>query len=439
MKNDTYTLSLEKNLKALGLGPIAKQSDWSLHANSKITALSWCQSLCLGSAGKQCSLRIVAFFLGLKGKLTTSKQSVDKRLDKGGAQLLLKVLEKAVALKTDMKEEGSLNAFSRVILQDSTCLALPKALREDFPGSANQAGATASMRIQACFEMKEGRFIDFKLGSFRDNDQGASREALTIARKGDLLLRDLGYFSLEAFREYIEKEVHLLTRLRLDTHLFDPKTKKRIDLLRILKSNRSSIFDRDVLVGATSKLKMRLVAIPVPQKVADERRRKLRANRDARTNPGRVVLALQGWQIFLTTAAKEQLPTEEIAKLYAIRWRIETLFKSWKSSLGIGAFHPRISAELARALTYAALLRITLMHSRIMPGCLDADCSSKYSILKFSSLIGIIQLADELRSVDEETLKANLKKHSLYEKRNRRNLMQLWGEVAAANYMDRAA
>ena len=102
------------------------------------------------------------------------------------------------------------------------------------------------MRIQAYFEMKHGVFANFKLASFRDNDQGSTLEALEVAGKGDLLIRDLGYFALEAFREYIDKGVHLLSRLQLSSKLFDPDTGEEIDLLARLRS-RGSILHKPIV------------------------------------------------------------------------------------------------------------------------------------------------------------------------------------------------
>ena len=335
--------------------------------------------------------------------------------------MLESLLAKALTLKVGPSSISSLASFPRVLLQDSTCLALPKALSEDFPGSANHSGSAATMRIQAYFEMKHGVFANFKLASFRENDQGSTLEALEVARKGDLLIRDLGYFALEAFREYIDKGVHLLSRLQLSSKLFDPDTGEEIDLLARLQSCGS--MDGEVLAGGRSKVKMRLVAVAIPEKVANERRRKLKAKRN---NPTKRHLALLSWQIFLTTVDAETLCLEDIEKIYTMRWHIETLFKSWKSSLGVGSFNPQISASLARALTYAALLRVTLLHAKIMPAFFGRAAACEVSILKFASLARTIFFAEELQGIDDRTLRENVRKHSLYEKRTRRNIMEQW-------------
>ena len=122
----------------------------------------------------------------------------------------------------------------------------------------------------------------------------------------------------------------------------------------------------------------------------------------------------------------ETLPLEDIEKIYAMRWHIETLFKSWKSSLAVGSFNPQISASLARALTCAALLRVTLLRAKIMPAFFGRAAVCEVSILKFASLARTIFFAEELQAVDDRTLRENVRKHSLYEKRKRRNIMEQW-------------
>lgn len=418
--------SLEANLRTLDLAQCVRQSGWSARRGGKISALNWCLSLCRAGAAGGCSLRLVAFHLGLQGRFTASRNAVCKRLAKGGGKLLECLLAKALALKISPVPMPALASFPRVLIQDSTCLALPKALSGDFPGSSNQSGSAATMRIQACFEMRQGVFAGFKLASFRDNDQGSTLEALELAGRGDLLIRDLGYFALEAFREYMVRGVHLLSRLQLSTKLFDPGTGEEIDLLARLRSRGS--MDAEVLAGGRAKVRMRLAAVAVPEKVANERRRRLKA---AGGNPTRRHLALLSWQIFLTTVDAETLSLEDIGRIYAMRWRIETLFKSWKSSLGVGSFNPQISAGLARALTYAALLRITLLHARIMPALLGRAAACEASILKFASLAGTMLFAEELQAIDDRTLRENIRKHSLYEKRKRRNMMEQWMSLSS--------
>src|SRR5262249_60273548 len=80
------------------------------------------------------------------------------------------------------------------------------------------------------------------------------------------------------------------------------------------------------------RLTARLLAVRVPQDVAETRRRRLRA---AARDKGRQVsatrLALAAWTIFVTNVPVERLTLWEGLVLGRMRWQIELLFKLWKS------------------------------------------------------------------------------------------------------------
>ncbi len=75
-----------------------------------------------------------------------------------------------------------------------------------------------------------------------------------------------------------------------------------------------------------------MLAVKVPQEVADQRRRKLRA---AARRKGKAVsaarLALAGWTILVTNVPPEVLTVPEALVLARTRWQIELLFKLWNS------------------------------------------------------------------------------------------------------------
>jgi hypothetical protein len=99
-------------------------------------------------------------------------------------------------------------------------VALHPSLAEHFAGSANpQAPTQAQLKIQVLYEVLTNRFVQFWVTAFRVNDQRAAPWVLTQLQPGDLLIRDLGYFVLEALRACAERRALFLSRLRLDTML----------------------------------------------------------------------------------------------------------------------------------------------------------------------------------------------------------------------------
>jgi hypothetical protein len=88
-----------------------------------------------------------------------------------------------------------------------------------------------------------------------------------------------------------------------------------------------------LLVGQ-EKVLLRVVAEPVSEAVANERRRPAHKNRDKRLKPSAERLFLMGWNIFLTNVPAQVWPPKALFWVYRLRWRIEIIFKAWKS-------HPR--------------------------------------------------------------------------------------------------
>ena len=414
---------LRNCLESLDLGKLAEESGWSSKSR-KVNALNWCLSLCLASASKAPSLRIAAHFLGLVDALSVSKQAMQKRLLGGGSRLLGKALEAAIATKAHCRGEAGLGRFKRVLIQDSTNLKLPESLKRAYPGSSNQIGSTAIMKIQAIYEMVGNRFEAFSLGAFTRNDQAAALEVLEIASAGDLILRDLGYFTLESLERIASKGAFFLSRLKGGVNLYDPATGEEIDLNALLR--RRSEADTEVLVGEQAKLPARLIAIRLDEEVANARRRKAKGNRDKRTNPDKRSLELLGWQIMLTNCEGEALPPSHAREIYAMRWRIETIFKAWKSGLEIDEFSPRGSAEMAEAIVQAALLRTTLIHATLIPWLEARDPSRKVSVVKLMDLIAMSSGFISLDAKANENVLENLSRHCRYDKRKTKNTLEKW-------------
>jgi hypothetical protein len=102
---------------------------------------------------------------------------------------------------------------------------------------------------------------------------------------------------------------------------------------------------------------VRLVAAPVNSATAEERRRKAKKETKGR-NPSKAVLELMDWTIFITNMGKETDFTQ-LLDIYGLRWRIEVIFKAWKSNLNFHVIHRVSELELHICLT-ASLIMITV-------------------------------------------------------------------------------
>ena len=222
------------------------------------------------------------------------------------------------------------------------------------------------------------------LSGFTRNDQAASTDSLSLLRPGDLLIRDLGYFVLKVFQQIGLLGAFFLSRYRHDVCLFDPQSGQPIDLAGLLRSGQS--FDQEILLGK-EKVRVRLVAQPVAQALADERRRKAKSNRDRRLNPSKRKLYLLGWNIFVTNVSRTVWPAGALQPIYRLRWRIEIIFKAWKSHLGLRQLNCR-SASLLSLSVLTKLLFCIAVYRLCDALQWTGSASHHVSLLRLARILG---------------------------------------------------
>lgn len=96
--------------------------------------------------------------------------------------------------------------FNRIFIRDSTTQKLPSHLHKIFPGSHSKSNPTAMLRIQALFNFTEEKWEDFQIGAYTDNDQSAADSIADMLQKKDLILQDLGYFTLDWLEQVVEEQ-----------------------------------------------------------------------------------------------------------------------------------------------------------------------------------------------------------------------------------------
>jgi hypothetical protein len=316
------------------------------------------------------------------------------------------------------KDLGALRGapFARVLVHDSSCVALTAAHADAFPGPANQSGrAQASLRVQVLYDLLAERFVQFLLTPFTRNDQAAAGDVLPLLRRDDLLVRDLGYFSLPRFGHIAALGAFFLSRWRFGVCLHDPATGQPLGLRTLLRPGAT--LDRPVLLA--NGCCVRLLALPLDERTAAARRRLARANRDRRLRHSDDYYYLLGWTLLITNAPATRLPLSLAACVYRLRWRIEIVFKSWKSHLGL-LHASRCGRAQLLPLVLALLLFALLLHSLLPPA---AHTSAPFSVLKLAALFATFLLplclahltpADALRRFSSQLLR-----HGRYEVRSR--------------------
>lgn len=318
-----------------------------------------------------------------------SRQAYQDRFDETGVlffqQILARVIDRKCRLRKELTEElfhG--NAYQRILLQDSTITQLPARLFARFSGVKNATVTVCNARIQCIYDLKAGTFVQFTIDPYSKNDLLATLEI--DLKHGDLALRDRGYFTLEAVRKHTEVGAHCIYRFKHKTVLLDPRTGNPIHLLELLRRNRS--LDMHVLVGATEKHRLRLIAAPVDMETANLRR--MRAKRETHGHaPSQELLDLMSWSIFLTTIDDAAIGFQQILALYGLRWRIENIFKTWKSNFSFAKIH-RVSESQLRILLTARFIMIVALYQNLfvpLSRLVQATTNRVLSLMKFMRYI----------------------------------------------------
>jgi hypothetical protein len=422
--------SLQQRLDKLPLDRLARASGFRRRQPKKLTPRLFVQAACLLVTLGSVSYRRWAGLIGVLGGCTLAKQSLFERLSARAVGFLQSVLGALLGSPATAPLAGSaaLHGFERVLVQDSTTLQLSEKLARFFPGASNQKGAQAGLlKIQACYDLRSQSFVHFSLSSFRRNDQAAASEVLPLVRAGDLILRDLGYFVLAVLQQIAAAHAYFLSRLRLGVTLWEADGCTPVNLLQCLRRCPGH-FGGQFCLGK-EKLPVRLVALRLPTEVAAQRRRQARQNRDRRSVPSAQRLALLGWAIFITNVPASRLSARAVAAVYGLRWRIETIFKAWKSHFALTEV-PAGSQAQVEALIYAKLIFITLFQvcfwQRWSVG-LDAQGRPALSLLKVAQAVQSYLLVLVLSGSGVDLALAweqLLNTHCRYERRHRHHFMQ---------------
>jgi hypothetical protein len=431
----TLTANLQQirlQIGQLDAQDLARRSGFLQRTPRKIPMTDFLLALVALAAEATLSLERVAAVIGLVARLAYTKQALHKRLNATVEQFLARV---ATALFGELGQcvhrQDWLRPFRRVLLHDSTVQALPDHLADLFPGSGNQRQKKrAALKIQFIADLLNATVVHCSLSGFTRNDQAAAPDILAVVRSGDLVLRDLGYFALPVLAAIELKGASFLSRFKYGVGVYD-LTGQPLNLARVLKAQGH--FDREVLLGA-NRVRARLVALPTPEAVANERRRKARANRDRRSVPNRERLGLLGWNIFLTNVPRAVWPAKALAPLYRLRWRIEIIFKAWKSHLGLRQFNAR-SGSLLRLSVMTKLLFCVLVYRFCQALELLGDARRHISLLRLARIIGqcaCLFAAAILDLPPAQWLEHHLTHHLFYEQRqDRKNYFERFAQLNA--------
>ena len=233
-------------------------------------------------------------------------------------------------------------------------------------GNATGQGA-AALKLNVRLEVLKGGLVGPFLTNGRTHDRNSALQEQPLPA-GALRLADLNYWQLDELEMMNLRGIFWLNRFKPNTAIFTTDG-QRWSLKDLLQAQTNTEIELAVELGVKHRLAARLVARRVPDQVAQQRRRRIRADarRRGRT-PSQAQLALAEWLVFVTNVPPDKLSFDEIFVVARVRWQIELLFKLWKSHNHLDKSR---SAKPWRRLSeiYAKLIGVVIQHWLLLIGC----------------------------------------------------------------------
>ena len=334
------------------------------------------------------------------------KQSLDQRFSKNTSLFFKRLLEKSIA-KLFSKNTGLsvFKHFNMVKIKDSTSFELPGNMKELYPGNSGFS-SESGMSIQFEYDLKSNNITDIGLHPKKVNDYKNAHETISKVTKDDLIIRDLGYISIDLLKNIDNKGAFFINRIKPQTIIFKKTGGKfvRISINGIISHLRKTgklFIEKNVYIGDKKFLPCRAVFILIPDDKLKERKKRQLGKSKRRGGGTKIdpkVLEALELNIFITNTKKEHVPGSEIFNIYRLRWQIELIFKTWKQICKISSIK-QVKALRIETMIYAQLLWITTNWSivSLFIGAHFRYCNKLLSIYKLFKTMKLV--SNRLRTV----------------------------------------
>lgn len=300
--------------------------------------------------------------------ITISKQAYDERFDDTAVAFVKSIFEEQLQKQIEgAVHPDFLKKFTRVRIKDGTRFDLPKRLKGHFKGFGGKNTSEAGACIQFEFDLRTGTILEIELtDANKPDNKDVSLKAENI-EKGELVIRDLGYFMLDAVEKIIKNGAYIISRLNTKTKVYEPNGEE-ISFEKVyqwMSKNQITHLEKQVLIGQEHKIPIRLILDIVPEDEYRERMRKIDTyNRKKGHQTTEDYKSRSRFNLFITNIEPEDIPSEEVYTLYKLRWQIELIFKIWKSIYGIDKVQP-MKYQRFICTIYAKLLLLQINNQLI--------------------------------------------------------------------------
>ncbi|MGC2035415.1 MAG: IS4 family transposase [Thermoplasmata archaeon] len=248
--------------------------------------------------------------------------------------------------------DPKLARFEDLLLKDSSVVRLHASLAKRWPATRSRKVA-AGVKVDLLVSVRANGPKTVALVGERTHDAKLLRVGAWV--KDRLLLFDLGYYSHRLFAKIGENGGFFVSRWKKSA---DPL------FVRSLTVHRGRAIDLEGKRLSEVLPHLERQTLDAEVELAF-RRRVYNGQRSGDTLRSRLVAvwdeAGSEYHLYLTNVGLEVLSAEEVARLYAMRWEIELVFKELKSHYALDQFRTT-NAQVVEALIWSALL--TLVVSR---------------------------------------------------------------------------
>lgn len=364
LKESQILTKIEQVFEAATLDQIAKVTGF-VRRKSKLNAMAFLQ-MCMLSAGEACtkSLSQACTLLREIVGVRLRKQSLDERFTTQAVAFVKQTVEGVLAKEFFEKSTDStvFSRFARILIGDCTCFALPARFTATYKGPGGIYPGSA-IKLYLEYDFLSGSASCLKEDGWARSDQ-TFNEAARV-NKGELVLKDLGFYSVPFFRELHQKGAYFISRLRAGSSLF--KEGKKIALSDLIKDSFAmmTLQEYTVSIGSNTRERaalgqVRLVLEKVPPAIYEQKIRRTKALCASKgRQPSNDQLLWSQYNVFITNIPEKMFSAQQVRNTYRLRWQIEILFKAWKSVFQIHHVKP-VQLHRFQCMLWASLLLILL-------------------------------------------------------------------------------
>lgn len=311
------------------LPSLARETQLIMRHSKKFSAEGFLLTMLKSISSGKSSFTQLAASLGRSEREAMSRQGMHHRMDQTAVRFMLTATRALLEERWGDEVQICSKDFNRVLVEDSSQAKTHRNNAEDFPGHGNGNGATAGCKCDLTFDLLSGEPVSQTLHLATDQDRELGKDIVDLVEKDDLVLRDMGYFSVQEFARIAQRQASWLSRVPVSVKVWSVEGRKLESILRATKAGQVEF---DALITESGH-EARLVAVRVDPKIARERRRQRRAKaRELGKQPNKDMLLRDGWHILITNVGEERMKAPVLFKLYSIRWQIEITFRAWKQS-----------------------------------------------------------------------------------------------------------